>query len=141
MPHTTLIQADELRAHREDPDWVVLDCRFDLAEPAAGAAAFLQGHLPGAQYAFASLVKLADYARERGVRIIAITDSPLTPFKADVRLSAPVESASFISFHCAPLILINTLLEMLSRADEKATLKALRDFESLAERAGYFHAG
>lgn len=87
-----------------------------------------------------SLVELADYARERGVKIIAVTDSPLTPFKADVRLSAPVESASFISFHCAPLILINTLLETLSRTDEKATLKALQDFETLAERAGYFTA-
>lgn len=88
----------------------------------------------------ASLVELHGYARERGVKTVAITDSPLTPFKADIRLSAPVESASFISFHCAPLILINTLLEVLSRADEKATLKALQDFEQLAERAGYFHA-
>lgn len=89
----------------------------------------------------ASLVALNHYARERGVRTIAITDSPLTLLKADVRLCAPVESSSFIAFHCAPLILVNTLLEMLSRADEAATLKALQEFESLAERAGYFHEG
>jgi DNA-binding MurR/RpiR family transcriptional regulator len=87
----------------------------------------------------ASLVRLADYARERRVKIIAITDSPVSPFKADIRLSAPVESTSFISFHCAPLILINTLLETMSRANEKATLRALQDFEALAERANYFH--
>lgn len=30
---------------------VVIDCRFDLANPGAGQAAFLAGHLPGARYA------------------------------------------------------------------------------------------
>jgi thiosulfate/3-mercaptopyruvate sulfurtransferase len=30
---------------------VVVDCRFDLADPGAGRAAFLAGHLPGARYA------------------------------------------------------------------------------------------
>jgi thiosulfate/3-mercaptopyruvate sulfurtransferase len=30
---------------------VVVDCRFDLARPAAGRAAFLEGHIPGAGYA------------------------------------------------------------------------------------------
>jgi thiosulfate/3-mercaptopyruvate sulfurtransferase len=30
---------------------VVVDCRFDLARPGAGRAAFLEGHIPGARYA------------------------------------------------------------------------------------------
>ncbi len=47
--HTTLIAAAELRAMR--PAVVIFDCRFDLANPAAGRAAYLGGHVPGAHYA------------------------------------------------------------------------------------------
>jgi len=43
-----LIRADELAA-REDA--VILDCRFDLMDPAAGSAAWQAGHIPGAFYA------------------------------------------------------------------------------------------
>ena len=33
------------------PDWLVVDCRFDLAQPAAGETAYRAGHIPGAVYA------------------------------------------------------------------------------------------
>lgn len=36
---------------RGDADLLLMDCRFDLAAPAAGEAAFQQSHLPGALYA------------------------------------------------------------------------------------------
>jgi thiosulfate/3-mercaptopyruvate sulfurtransferase len=49
--YTTLIDADALAAIPEPSNWVLLDCRFDLARPAWGEQAFLEGHLPGAQYA------------------------------------------------------------------------------------------
>jgi len=49
--YTTLIAAAELAPHLSDPDWVVLDCRHDLADPDAGRAAWAAGHLPGAQFA------------------------------------------------------------------------------------------
>ncbi len=49
--YTTLIDATTLVAVREPADWVLLDCRFDLARPPWGEQAFLAGHLPGAQYA------------------------------------------------------------------------------------------
>lgn len=45
----TLISAEDLRALQPTP--VLLDCGFDLAEPAAGERAFAAGHLPGALYA------------------------------------------------------------------------------------------
>lgn len=48
---TTLIQPLELQANLTDPRWVVLDCRFDLANPGAGRLAWQAGHIPGAQYA------------------------------------------------------------------------------------------
>jgi thiosulfate/3-mercaptopyruvate sulfurtransferase len=49
--YTTLISAQELAAHIDEPAWVVLDCRHDLADLAAGRAAFGAGHLPHAQFA------------------------------------------------------------------------------------------
>lgn len=51
MAFSTLIDVDSLAAHTDDPRWVVLDCRFELTNPAAGEQAFAEGHLPGAQYA------------------------------------------------------------------------------------------
>jgi len=50
MPDT-LIEPAELAPHLEDPDWAVIDCRFDLARPAWGAAAFAEGHIPHAVHA------------------------------------------------------------------------------------------
>ena len=54
-------------------------------------------------------------------------------------LYAHAESASFVAFHCAPLILINTLLNEISLVDRDRTLNALIRFETLAEDDGYFH--
>ena len=51
MSHTTLIDASTLHAHRNDPNWVVMDCRFSLADPDAGRRAYRDSHLPGAHYA------------------------------------------------------------------------------------------
>jgi thiosulfate/3-mercaptopyruvate sulfurtransferase len=48
MSWTTLIGADEL-AHVIDR-CIVVDCRFDLANPQAGAAAFAQAHIPSAVF-------------------------------------------------------------------------------------------
>jgi len=60
MRYDTLISASDLAQQRQ-PDWVVLDCRHDLANPQAGRAAYDAGHLPGAL--FASLDHdLADHA-------------------------------------------------------------------------------
>ncbi len=51
MPYTTLITAAELRQHVDNPAFVILDCRAELTDPRAGAAAFAAGHIPGAQHA------------------------------------------------------------------------------------------
>ncbi|MEO7728108.1 MAG: sulfurtransferase [Burkholderiales bacterium] len=48
---TTLVSVDQLAAHLDDPDWIVFDCRFDLADTAAGRRAYLSSHIPGARYA------------------------------------------------------------------------------------------
>ena len=48
---TTLVSPAELAAHIADPQWIVFDCRFDLADTGAGRRDYLQSHVPGARYA------------------------------------------------------------------------------------------
>jgi thiosulfate/3-mercaptopyruvate sulfurtransferase len=47
----TLIDVQTLAAHLDDPDWVVIDCRYDLTDPDRGRGAYCAGHIPGALYA------------------------------------------------------------------------------------------
>ncbi|MDP7340735.1 MAG: rhodanese-like domain-containing protein, partial [Vicinamibacterales bacterium] len=46
-----IVSTDRLAAHLDDPAWIVVDCRFDLADPAAGEQAYREAHIPGARYA------------------------------------------------------------------------------------------
>jgi thiosulfate/3-mercaptopyruvate sulfurtransferase len=50
-PFTTIIDAATLAAHLGDPDWAIVDCRFDLMDTAAGERAYETAHIPGAAYA------------------------------------------------------------------------------------------
>jgi len=49
--YKTLISASQLAAHIDDPKWVVVDCRHDLVNLAAGRDGYAIGHLPGAVFA------------------------------------------------------------------------------------------
>ena len=51
MIYSTLIEAGTLNAHLSDPDWVVVDCRFNLMDTEAGRRAYREAHIPGARYA------------------------------------------------------------------------------------------
>ncbi|MBE9515701.1 MAG: sulfurtransferase [Proteobacteria bacterium] len=51
MSFTTLVSTEDLAAHLDDADWVVIDCRFTLTDPDAGLRAYEKEHIPGAQYA------------------------------------------------------------------------------------------
>src|SRR5215207_884557 len=50
MP-TTLIEPAALAPHLADETWVVVDCRFELMDPAKGEQEYLDAHIPGARYA------------------------------------------------------------------------------------------
>lgn len=50
-PWTTLVQPEALRAALHDPQVVVVDCRFSLADAAAGRRDYDAAHLPGARHA------------------------------------------------------------------------------------------
>jgi thiosulfate/3-mercaptopyruvate sulfurtransferase len=47
---TTLVSANELAAHLDDPHWIVFDCRHDLADTTAGRRAYAHSHIPGAHF-------------------------------------------------------------------------------------------
>jgi len=53
--YSTLISATELHQHLHDPEFIIIDCRFELASSNAasdaGRAAYNAGHIPGALYA------------------------------------------------------------------------------------------
>jgi thiosulfate/3-mercaptopyruvate sulfurtransferase len=49
--HTTLIGADELAQHLNDPRYVIVDCRHDLMNLAAGREAYAAGHIEHAVFA------------------------------------------------------------------------------------------
>lgn len=50
-PHSALITVTELAVHLGQPDWLLVDCRFDLADTAVGERDYYAGHIPGAVYA------------------------------------------------------------------------------------------
>lgn len=49
--HSTIVSAEELAQHLDDPNWIVFDCRFTLTDTEAGRRAYQHGHIPGARYA------------------------------------------------------------------------------------------
>jgi thiosulfate/3-mercaptopyruvate sulfurtransferase len=51
LPFNALICVSELAPRLADPDWLVVDCRFELGKPATGERAYAAGHIPHAIYA------------------------------------------------------------------------------------------
>lgn len=51
MAWSTLISADELARRLDDPNVVIVDCRFSLDQPERGRQDYVQAHIPGAVYA------------------------------------------------------------------------------------------
>lgn len=51
MTTSPLVDARTLAAHLDDAAWVVVDCRFSLADTGAGRRDWAAGHIPGARYA------------------------------------------------------------------------------------------
>lgn len=51
MTYSTLVSTQTLHQQLNNPDWVIVDCRFSLADAEAGAKAYRHGHIPNARYA------------------------------------------------------------------------------------------
>jgi thiosulfate/3-mercaptopyruvate sulfurtransferase len=48
--HSTVVSVQWLHEHLDDPQVVIADCRFSLADPAWGRQHYDQAHIPGAYY-------------------------------------------------------------------------------------------
>ena len=49
--YTTIIDSTELMKHLNDPNWVIVDCRFSLDNVERGRRDYEQSHIPTAFYA------------------------------------------------------------------------------------------
>jgi thiosulfate/3-mercaptopyruvate sulfurtransferase len=49
--YKTLVTCEMLRNHIADSDWIIVDCRYDLADKDKGKIAYLDSHILGAVYA------------------------------------------------------------------------------------------
>ncbi|MGE0043027.1 MAG: sulfurtransferase [Vicinamibacterales bacterium] len=48
---TTLVSPSDLASRLDDPDVVIIDCRFSLTDTSQGEREYAEGHVPGARYA------------------------------------------------------------------------------------------
>lgn len=51
MRSTTIVSTESLEQHLYDPNWVIVDCRFDLMKPTWGRESYTAAHIPGAFFA------------------------------------------------------------------------------------------
>ncbi|MGM8214807.1 MurR/RpiR family transcriptional regulator [Bacillaceae bacterium W0354] len=85
-------------------------------------------------------VEAVSFAKDRGAKVIAVTDhmlSPLIPY-ADVSLCARSDMPSFIDSFVAPLSLINALIVAVGKRKRKDIEKHLEELEEVWERFGIF---
>ena len=50
MMFTNFIKTEQLAQFYSNPDWVIIDCRFDLQQPEWGFMDYQHAHIPGAIY-------------------------------------------------------------------------------------------
>ncbi|SVB22526.1 uncharacterized protein METZ01_LOCUS175380, partial [marine metagenome] len=51
MKSSNLVTTSMLAEHLEDPDWIIIDCRFNLKFPEKGEKDYQEEHILGALYA------------------------------------------------------------------------------------------
>lgn len=51
LMYTTFIDCADLAEHLDDPDWVIVDARFDLGDVEFGRISYAKSHIPNAVYA------------------------------------------------------------------------------------------
>ncbi|MGN9778730.1 MurR/RpiR family transcriptional regulator [Micromonospora sp. H33] len=104
---------------------------------AAGARALLAFVLP--RYPRETLDALRD-ARDAGLTVVAITDSPVSPAAehADVVLPAAVGAQLVFDLHTAPMTLAMVLLQAICDAAPADTQRRLEAFEASAARRQLF---
>lgn len=115
-----------------------------LTDAASMDDAILQLHSNGATAVLAFVmprypavtVRALEYARELGMATVAIVDSPLVPFAADVDalLVAPVGTSLVFDSHASAVVLAISLLDAVASRDARRTQDRLEAHEELVER-------
>lgn len=85
-------------------------------------------------------VRGVDFARERGVRIIAITDSRASPIARDVDIliQAPTRSPQFFPSQVATVALVETLIALIVLRSDARTIKRIDEIEKLRNDEGMY---
>jgi DNA-binding MurR/RpiR family transcriptional regulator len=114
----------------------VLADRLEQAR-AAGATAMLAFVLP--RYPREAVDALRE-AREAGLTVVTVTDSPVSPAAAesDVVLPAGVGSRLVFDLHTAPSAMVTVLLQAMCDAEPSPTQARLESFERSAARRAVF---
>ena len=132
-------------AAKVHPDVRVLDGggtalldRLDQARE-AGAGAMLAIVLP--RYPRESLDAIRE-ARDAGLRVVALTDSALSPVAeyAEVVLPAPVGTQLVFDLHTGPMAMAMVLLQAICDAHPEPVQRRLEEFETTAARRHIFEA-
>jgi DNA-binding MurR/RpiR family transcriptional regulator len=81
-----------------------------------------------------------DFAHNRGAKVIAITDTSVSPIaeKADYLLLARSEIASIVDSLCAPLSLINALIVMVTIKKSGEVKQTFQSLESIWDEYGVY---
>ncbi|HLS23640.1 MAG TPA: MurR/RpiR family transcriptional regulator [Pseudogracilibacillus sp.] len=88
-----------------------------------------------------STLDVVNYAKDKGAKIIALTDnftSPITAY-ANISLFASSNMKSFLDSFVAPLSVINTLIAYIGNKQQEETEKRLESFEKLWDRYDVFY--
>ena len=87
-----------------------------------------------------STVRALQFVRSRGAKIIAVTDSALSPIAryADYALYARSDMASFVDSLVAPLSLFNALIIAIGMRKKEDVAKTFSELESVWDEYGVY---
>ena len=84
----------------------------------------------------------AEFAKQRGAKVIALTDSDMAPITAfaDIKLFARSDMASFVDSLVAPLSIINALIVAVGRKNRTSVEQTFNDLEEIWEEYDVYEA-
>ena len=85
-------------------------------------------------------MELGQLVSKKGVKIVTITNSPISPIVPLATLSffVPVGIISFVDTYAAPMALINALITEFSERNPEETQRALKQFDEYASQESVF---
>lgn len=87
-----------------------------------------------------ALVDLARFAQERGLHVLVLTDSEVSPLAAIGRptLVAPTTPLTFVDGHAAAMCVMTAVLTQFAGTAMSSVRRSLAEYERVARRTGIF---